>query len=242
MIAQAAHPVAPAHSQLEPDSTRMRVRSLVVSQGPIDAARLAVELDLTPAGVRRHLQGLIAAGEIAERAVPVTGPRGRGRPPREYVATTGAQEHLPDSSGELAVEALDFIAGALGEPGVAAFADNRLADLESRYRGVVEGAGPELSARAVALAAALTADGYAASTRRAPGGLPLLQLCQGHCPVQQAAARFPELCEAETRMISRLLGVHVQRLATIAAGGHACTTSLPLTTPTHQDHTKKGSS
>ncbi|ROR93767.1 putative ArsR family transcriptional regulator [Salana multivorans] len=222
--------VAPHHLVPAPDadSTRTRVRALVVSQGPIDAARLAAELDLTPAGVRRHLQALVAAGEIAERLVPVTGPRGRGRPPREYVATTGAQEHLPDASGELAVEALDFIAAALGEPGVATFADGRLAELEARYLTVVEAAGDDIPARARALADALTADGYAASTRRPAGELPVLQLCQGHCPVQQAAERYPELCEAETRVISRLLGVHVQRLATIAAGGHACTTSVPL--------------
>lgn len=220
----ASHTAAP----MDADSTRARIRALVVSQGPIDASRLAAELDVTPAGVRRHLQALVTAGEIAERIVPVTGPRGRGRPPREYVATTAAQEHLPDASAALAVEALDFIAGALGEPGVTSFADDRLADLEERYRPLVEGSGPDVAARAVALAGALAADGYAASTRRAPGELPLLQLCQGHCPVQQAAEKYPELCEAETRMISRLLGVHVQRLATIAGGGHACTTSVPL--------------
>lgn len=227
-----AHPLAPLQPvPQDVDSTRMRVRALVVSQGPIDAARLAAELDLTPAGIRRHLQALMAAGEIAERIVPVTGPRGRGRPPREYVATTGAQGHLPDSSAELAVDALGFIADMLGEPGVASFADSRLAELEARYRPIVERAGHDVAARSTALAAALTADGYAASTRRAPGELPLLQLCQGHCPVQQAAERFPELCEAETRMISRVLGVHVQRLATIAAGGHACTTSVALAAP-----------
>ena len=56
----------------------------------------------------------------------------------------------------------------------------------------------------------------------------LVAVAERHCPVQQAAERYPELCEAETRVISRLLGVHVQRLATIAAGGHACTTSVPL--------------
>jgi hypothetical protein len=41
------------------------------------------------------------------------------------------------------------------------------------------------------------------------------------------AAEFPQLCEAETRVISRLLGVHVQRLATIANGDGVCTTHVP---------------
>ena len=211
--------------------TRTRVRALVVSQGPIDAARLAAELELTPAGVRRHLQALVTAGEIAERVVAVTGPRGRGRPPREYVATTVGQEHLPDTSGQLAVEALGYLADVLGREQLTLFADRRLAELEATYRPVVEAAGEDVQARASALAAAMTADGFAASTRRSPGALPVLQLCQGHCPVQQVAVHFPELCEAETRLIARLLGVHVQRLATIASGGHACTTSVPLLGP-----------
>jgi hypothetical protein len=42
------------------------------------------------------------------------------------------------------------------------------------------------------------------------------------------AEGFPQLCEAETQAFSRLLGVHVQRLATLAAGGHVCTTHVPL--------------
>jgi len=53
------------------------------------------------------------------------------------------------------------------------------------------------------------------------------QLCQHHCPVAQVAAEFPQLCEAETEVISRLVGTHVQRLATIAHGDGICTTHIP---------------
>ena len=68
------------------------------------------------------------------------------------------------------------------------------------------------------------------STRTATApGIPGVgrQLCQGHCPVQHVAREFPELCEAETDAFSRLLGVHVQRLATLAHGEHVCTTHIP---------------
>jgi len=53
------------------------------------------------------------------------------------------------------------------------------------------------------------------------------QLCQHHCPVAHVAAEFPQLCEAETRVISQLVGTHVQRLATIAHGDGVCTTHIP---------------
>jgi predicted ArsR family transcriptional regulator len=105
-------------------------------------------------------------------------------------------------------------------------------ELERRYLPDVEAAGTEPAERARALAAGLTADGYAATVRPAAGGIPGLgmQLCQGHCPVQHVAREFPELCEAETHAFSRLLGVHVQRLATLAHGEHVCTTHVPATT------------
>jgi hypothetical protein len=45
--------------------------------------------------------------------------------------------------------------------------------------------------------------------------------------VQHVATEFPAFCEAETDAFSRLLGVHVQRLATLAGGHHVCTTFVP---------------
>ncbi len=82
--------------------------------------------------------------------------------------------------------------------------------------------------RPAALAAALSDDGYAAGTSELGTGV---QLCQHHCPVQHVAEQFPQLCDAETAAIGRLLGVHVQRLATIAHGDGVCTTSIPLPSP-----------
>lgn len=65
-----------------------------------------------------------------------------------------------------------------------------------------------------------------------------VQLCQGHCPVQQVAAEFPQFCEAETEAFARLLGVHVQRLATLAGGGHVCTTYVPNAPPHEPDRVR----
>jgi predicted ArsR family transcriptional regulator len=130
---------------------------------------------------------------------------------------------------DLAASALRYLRAVAGPEAVRAFAVERLADLEARHRPVVEAAGPDPSARAEALAAALSQDGFAASIRplRLAGTSIGVQLCQGHCPVQHVAREFPELCEAETGTFSRLLGVHVQRLATLAHGEHVCTTHVP---------------
>ena len=79
----------------------------------------------------------------------------------------------------------------------------------------------------------LSDEGYAAGVRHLPvvsGQSAGDQLCQQHCPVSHVAHEFPQLCEAETTAISRVLGTHVQRLATIAHGDGVCTTCIPSTT------------
>ena len=69
----------------------------------------------------------------------------------------------------------------------------------------------------------------AATPRRSARGRSGEQLCQQHCPVSHVAHEFPQLCEAETEVISKVLGRHVQRLATIAHGDGVCTTCIPST-------------
>ncbi len=209
--------------------TRQRVLQIVATAGPVSAAELAAQLDLTAAGVRRHL-GLLEATEQITVHDGSTGPKGRGRPARRYVVTSRGQAALSHRYSELAAQALRFLAETAGPQAVQGFAEQRVRELEDRHAAAVEAAGPHVADRVHALADGLAADGYAASARPVPGGA-ALQLCQGHCPVQDVAHEFPQLCEAEARAFSRLLGVHVQRLATLAAGGHVCTTNIPLTVP-----------
>ncbi len=211
--------------------TRDRVLRNISENGPVTAANLADALGLTPTAVRRHLDALEEAEDIA--AAPVAaGPRRRGRPARAFVVTQRGHRRLSSRYDDIATAALEFVAEHLGDKAVELFAADRLEPLEARYAAVVEAAGPDVEARAYALAAALAADGYAASARPvAAGGASApglgLQLCQGHCPMHDVAVRFPQFCEAETAMFARLLGVRVQRLATLAGGEHVCTTFVP---------------
>jgi predicted ArsR family transcriptional regulator len=202
--------------------TRQRVASSILENGPSTAAVLAKRLTLTSAAVRRHLDHLIAEGAVEAREPRVYGTRGRGRPAKVFVLTDSGRDTFYQAYDDLALSALRYLGEAGGADAVAEFARRRTAELEERYRPVVAAAAPK--DRAKALAEALTADGYAASVQTAPVGD---QLCQHHCPVAHVAAQFPQLCEAETDVFARLLGRHVQRLATIAHGDGVCTTNLP---------------
>jgi predicted ArsR family transcriptional regulator len=212
--------------------TRSRVLHMVSSDGPVTAAELGRHLDLTPAAVRRHLDALVEQGTVVEHE-PTTTHRGRGRPARAYVVSDAGHGALEADYDSLAVEVLRFLETTAGPGAVADFARSRVATLEERYAARLADAGTDPAVRTAALVEALSEDGFSATARPVgAGGLTGVQLCQGHCPVQHAATEFPAFCEAETDAFSRLLGVHVQRLATLAGGDHVCTTFVPTFVPT----------
>jgi predicted ArsR family transcriptional regulator len=203
--------------------TRDRVRSLLLELGPSTASVLGERLGLTPAGVRRHLDALVADGTVTAVTPRRAASRGPGRPARLFALTEAGHAAGPAAYDELAVGALRFLAEAAGEHAVERFAQERAAEFEHRYRDRL--ARVAVEERPAALAEALTGDGYAASTEPAAAGS--TQLCQHHCPVSAVAERFPQLCDAETAALGRLLDTHVQRLATIAHGDGVCTLHVP---------------
>ncbi|MEP6649570.1 MAG: helix-turn-helix domain-containing protein [Lapillicoccus sp.] len=214
--------------------TRERVLAAVSEHGPVTAAEVGRLLGLTPAAVRRHLDALADHGAVEEHDPAGSHTpghvRGRGRPARAYVVSERGHGSLPADYDEVAVQALRYLAEHGAPDAVADFARERVAGLETRYATRLATAGDDRTARADLLVEALTEDGFAASARPVvAGSLTGVQLCQGHCPVGRVAEEFPQFCDAETEAISRLLGVHVQRLATLAGGAHVCTTFIPTT-------------
>jgi predicted ArsR family transcriptional regulator len=213
--------------------TRERVLAVVSEHGPVTAAEVGRRLGLTPAAVRRHLDALAEQAAVAPHDSPATPgahTRGRGRPARAYVVAERGHTSLPTDYAHLAAQAVGFLEQTGGAAAVATFARQRMAGLESRYadRLAALGEDDDLGTRTATLVEAMTQDGYAASARPvAAGAFTGIQLCQGHCPVGRVAEEYPAFCDAETEAISRLLGVHVQRLSTLAAGAHVCTTFVP---------------
>jgi predicted ArsR family transcriptional regulator len=205
--------------------TRDAIARSILENGPSTASTLSERLALTPAGIRRHLDLLVADGILEARDPRVGTTRGRGRPSKVFLMTDEGRSQFEHSYDDLAVAALKFMGAHSGDHLVAAFAESRAEDIERK-------ATPYLAKRAKkidALAAFLTEQGYAASVEKRGTGE---EICQHHCPIAHVAAQYPQLCEAETQAFSRLLGTHVQRLATIAHGDGVCTTYIPQLTTT----------
>lgn len=217
-----AEDVATAAVDPLPDdvSTRDRVARSILEHGPSTAADLAERLDLTAAAIRRHLTVLTDAGHLVARDQRVYGARGRGRPAKVFVLTDAGRETFHHAYDELAILALRFLREEGGTQAVNAFAEKLMGEVRRRFTAD----GADYNSPADALAEVLNEQGYVASLEPVASGT---QLCQYHCPVAHVAREFPELCAAETRLFSELLGSHVQRLATIAHGDGVCTTHIP---------------
>jgi predicted ArsR family transcriptional regulator len=221
---QGGAPRVPAGGSGAEPGTRARVARLILEHGPVTASTLGERLGLTPAAIRRHLDNLVAEGMVEARDARPHVRRGRGRPARVFAITEAGRDAFHHGYDDLASSALRFLAEKAGPEAVSEFARRQVADLERRYRPLLAAVPPQHRVRL--LAEALSNDGYAASAGDAPAPGGGDQLCQHHCPVAHVATEFPELCEAEVEVFSRLLGTPVRRLATIAHGDGVCTTHV----------------
>lgn len=205
-----------------------RVARRLLEGGPATASRLADDLALTPAAIRRHLDALeraafVTAHDEAPFGPRRNAPRGRGRPAKVYAVTAAGRDAFEQVYDDIALGALRFMAAQQQTDLVEAYAQQRIAASERKYAASLTSDTP--AERARELATLLTGDGFAANVQEAPNGA--VQLCQHHCPMQHVAEEFPEFCEVEQAAISRLLGSHTVRISTIASGAGVCTTHVP---------------
>ena len=210
--------------------TRDAIARLILEHGPATASALSQSLALTPAGIRRHLELLVADGILEAREPRTASTRGRGRPSKVFLMTDAGRAQFEHTYDDLAVSALRFMASHSGDHLVASFAQARADEIETKANEYIENnKTPRKNDKVALLAEFLTDQGYAASVEDRGLGE---EICQHHCPIAHVASAYPQLCEAETQAFSRLLGTHVQRLATIAHGDGVCTTYIPQLTTT----------
>lgn len=198
--------------------TRRLIMSAMLTSRPVTVAELAEKVGITPAGVRRHLDKLLAEGlaELAE--ADASAPATRGRPAKHYQLTRDGRERNGHGYDDLALAAFAEVEALGGRDAVKNLARKRA----EKVLGDVAGEG-DVDKRTRDVAAAFAAHGYAANADNVGSSL---QLCQHHCPVHAVAAEYPEICEAEHELIAELVGAAVSPLALIANGDGVCTTHI----------------
>jgi predicted ArsR family transcriptional regulator len=203
--------------------TRRAIVQLLLG-GLITAGDIGDRLGISAAGVRRHLDALIDAGDAESNAAAAWEHNGRGRPAKRYRLTAAGRAKLDHAYDDLAVAAMRQLREIGGDQAIRTFARRRI---DAILAGVDDADG-DVEGAATRVALALTDAGYATTTTPVTGPIGGVQICQHHCPVSHVAEEFPELCETEREAFAELLGTHVQRLATIVNGDSACTTHVPV--------------
>jgi len=214
-------------------ATRASIVERLHRGGAHSTAELAAHLGISEVATRRHLSVLLEEGLVEEREQRASG----GRPAACFDLTERASRLFPQSYDRFANEVLDFLTAEHGRDGLLAFLRWRV----DREVGALSDAvqdGP-LEERVRRLAEALTSAGFVADVVTAEadgpdgsGSLPMLQLVQHHCVIEEVAREHPEICAYEAAAFSRALGTDVQlsRRATIADGAQACVCTVTACT------------
>ena len=211
-----------------PLTAHRRDRPALAGGRPITAGQIGERLGISAAGVRRHLDALIDAGDAEANAAAVWQHNGRGRPAKRYRFTAAGraklESHLRRSGGRGDAPA----AGdrrRRGRPHLRAPPHRH--DPVRRRRGPERRRSDCRPCRRRADRRRLRDHHHAGSRAdRRRSDLPA-SLSGSHL-----AEELPELCETEREAFAEILGTHVQRLATIVNGDCACTTHVPLDKPT----------
>lgn len=208
--------------------TRGQILRLLLKHGPLTAPALSEMLDLSAAGVRRHLDTFVSEGHVETVDWRDGKTAGRGRPAKHYRLTHKGRGEFGHTYDTVASAALDALRDAAGDEAVEGFARRRVEEIVAEVEPATESE-ESVETTTRKLADAFDKHGYAVTVTRAGSGI---QLCRHHCPVASVAAEHPELCQAEHEAISSLVGLHVQPLASITDGHGICTTNIPLNATT----------
>ena len=115
--------------------TRAAVVQLLLEEGPITATAIGKRLGLSAAGVRRHLDALIDAGQARAMRSAAWQVKGRGRPAKQYQLTAAGRGKLNHAYDDLAGAAMRQLREVGGETLVQQFA-------RKRAETIVEGIAP----------------------------------------------------------------------------------------------------
>ncbi len=188
---------------------------LLKTNGSMSAAQLAMELNMTEMGVRRHLYSLEEEGMLDIEMVR----QPMGRPLRTYRLSTQGDEQFPKQYHQLILDLLREMEVWPEEEGIGKL-------FESRKQSLIEKYAPQmgqssLDERVEALGTIQDNNGYMVETEREEDGSWLLH--EYNCPIAQVAQHYKQPCACELALFRELLDADVTRIECIAEQGKRCT-------------------
>ncbi|WP_156293215.1 helix-turn-helix transcriptional regulator [Serratia oryzae] len=198
----------------------MKTPELILLQlktlGPHSAKMLAERLEITPMGIRQHLQSLEKRELVCyeETRTKV------GRPTRYWSLTQQGHAQFANSHDRLAKTLLESAHELFGAEGIERLI---LAREEKLFRRYAEELAEEENplGKLSRLVRLRQHDGYMAELLDHPQGKLLVE---NHCPIGVAANACSKLCNSELQLFHRLLGqgYQIERTAHAISGSRHC--------------------
>ncbi len=199
------------------NDTRQQLLHILKTLGPRSTSSLATRLEMTPAGVRKHLRllerdGLLASGGVAG---------GVGRPDLVWRLTKAGHARFPDTHDSLTLDLIGSIRTVFGEAGLDKLIAARETDTAKRYaRALAAAASAEQKVERLALLR--SEEGYMAEAELIDERT--WRLAENHCPVCAAARICQGLCRSELAVFRHVLGraFSVEREDYLLDGARRC--------------------
>jgi DeoR family suf operon transcriptional repressor len=200
------------------EPTKERIFQTLRTQGQMTVSELSSAVEITPIAVRHHLTALQAEGMIEVREER----HGVGRPRQIYKLTPIALDRDTSRYFQFTTLLLDQLKVHL-PPDVV---ENLLMEVASSMAGEwkTELDLLPLPRRLERLVELLTDEGFVARVESTGAG----QYCLTElaCPYSRISLSHPEICALDASMISRALGIPVERTSCIRTGSDACVYSI----------------
>ena len=200
-------------------STKQSILQYLLKQGEATARQLAITLQISQQGVRRHLNELEADGLIEYQSVQ----NGMGRPQHLYQLSREGRSLFPHRYGEFAVSFLDALAETVGKEQVSKVLEKQWHKKAAEYRDRV-GQG-SLQDRVTRLMELRQEEGYMAELHEVsrPGNQQQFILAEHNCAISEVAESYPSVCGHELEMFAEVLpDCTVERTHWINNGEHRC--------------------
>ena len=210
------------------ESSRHRILQLLQKHGRASVDRLAQDVGLASATVRRHLDilqrdRLITFDQIKKKT---------GRPEYSFYLTDEGQETLPKGYDRLLGSILQELAAlsqaetdSQGGEELVRTLLHRAAVQTVRSHQDGDGSYEEstskdaLDKRVSHLQKVLEQEGFSPEIERVNGSL---QICLHNCPFRRVALENPAICSYDSALISALLGTEVVQVRCIRDGDFSC--------------------
>lgn len=211
---------------------RQQLLHILKTLGPRPTSSLANRLEMTLAGVRKHLKLLEHDKLVASSGVV----GGVGRPDLVWRLTQAGHDRFPDTHDTLTLDLIGSIRTVFGEAGLDKLIATRGSETTKRYaRGLSSAASARQKVER--LSDLRSEEGYMAQAEQIDDQT--WRLAENHCPVCAAARVCQGLCRSELAIFRQVLGKSftVERDEYLLDGARRCSYLIRSLVPAPRPNT-----